>query len=219
MNAFREPGYIRTGDRTSYTPPVDYLWTPWRYTYVTEGDKKKRAGIPEELSAWPGDLNCVFCNMIAAADYAIEHGMDRIDAERAAGIVLRARHNYICVNRFPYTSGHIMIVPYEHQASLAALPQETAREMMALAQQSERVLTGLYQPDGFNFGLNLGKAAGAGVAGHLHLHALPRWVGDTNFLSVIAETRILPEDFYVTWERIRTAFATDASTSEIDQDS
>ncbi len=186
---------------------MDHLWTPWRYTYVTEGDKQKRAGIPEELDAWPGDCGCVFCNMIAAADYAIEHGRDRIAAERAAGIVLRAQHNFICVNRFPYTSGHIMIVPYEHQASLAALPQQTAREMMALAQQSERVLAGLYHPDGFNFGLNLGKAAGAGVAGHVHLHALPRWVGDTNFMSTIAETRILPEDFTVTWERIRAAFA------------
>jgi ATP adenylyltransferase len=189
---------------------VDYLWTPWRYTYVTEGDKKKRAGIPEELSAWPGDKGCVFCNMIAAADYAVEHGMDRRAAERAAGIVLRAKSNFICVNRFPYTSGHIMVVPYDHQASLAALPQETAREMMDLAQRAERAQTEVYRPDGFNFGLNLGKSAGAGVAGHVHLHALPRWTGDTNFLTVVGETRILPEDFFVTWERMRKAFGVDA---------
>lgn len=186
---------------------MDHLWTPWRYAYVTEGDKKKRAGIPEELDAWPGDCGCVFCNIIASADYAIEHGMARDEAERAAGIAFRAHHNFICVNRFPYTSGHIMIVPYEHQPSLAALPQDGAREMMDLAQQAERVLQGLYRPDGFNFGLNLGKAAGAGVAGHVHLHGLPRWVGDTNFLSVIGESRILPEDFAVTWQRVRTAFA------------
>jgi ATP adenylyltransferase len=192
---------------------VDYIWTPWRYAYVTEGDKKKRPRIPEEFDAWPGDLNCVFCNMIAAADYAVEHGMSRDEAERAAGIILRSRHNFICVNRFPYTSGHIMVVPYQHQPSLAALPQETAGEMMDLTQQSERVLTGLYHPDGFNFGLNLGKAAGAGVAGHVHLHALPRWVGDTNFMSTIAETRILPEDFAVTWKRIRTAFGADRKTA------
>jgi len=194
---------------------VDYLWTPWRYTYVTEGDKKKSAGIPEELSAWPGDLNCVFCNMIAAADYAIEHGMSRDEAERAAGIVLRAPRNFICVNRFPYTSGHIMVVPFEHQAVLAALPPETAHEMMDLTQQAESVLAGLYHPDGFNFGLNLGKAAGAGVAGHLHLHALPRWVGDTNFLSTIGETRILPEDFTVTWERMRAAFGAPSGNTQI----
>ena len=185
---------------------MDHLWTPWRYAYVTEGDKKKRAGIPEELSGFPGDLNCVFCNMIAAADYAIEHGMDRVAAERAAGIILRSQFNYICVNRFPYTSGHIMIVPYEHQPSLAALPHQTTHEMLDLTVQAETVLVSLYHPDGFNFGLNLGKAAGAGVAGHLHLHALPRWVGDTNFLSTIGETRILPEDFTVTWERVRAAF-------------
>jgi ATP adenylyltransferase len=188
---------------------VDYLWTPWRYTYVSEGDKKQRAGIPDELSAWSGDLGCVFCNMIAAANYAVEQGMDRREAERAAGIVLRADRNFICVNRFPYTSGHIMVVPYQHTASLAALPQETAREMMDLAQRSERAQTELYRPDGFNFGLNLGKSAGAGVAGHVHLHALPRWAGDTNFLTVVSETRILPEDFFVTWERMRQAFAVD----------
>jgi ATP adenylyltransferase len=192
---------------------VDYLWTPWRYTYVTQGNKQKRAGIPDELSAWPGDKGCVFCNMIAAVDYGTEHGLDCRQVERAAGIVLRAQRNYVCVNRFPYTSGHIMVVPYEHQASLAALPPETAREMMDLAQQAERVQTELYHPDGFNFGLNLGKSAGAGVAGHVHLHALPRWTGDTNFLTVVSETRLLPEDFFVTWERMRQAFGVDAPGS------
>lgn len=186
---------------------MDYLWTPWRYAYVSEADKKKRQGIPEELSDWPGDRGCVFCNMIAAADHAVEHGMDRDEAERATGIVLRAEHNYVCLNRFPYNSGHIMVVPYEHQSSLAALPAAAAGEMMDLAQQAERALASLYHPDGFNFGLNLGKAAGAGVAGHLHLHALPRWTGDTNFMTVAGETRVLPEDLGVTWERMRQAFA------------
>ena len=186
---------------------MDYLWTPWRYTYVTEGDRKKRAGVPEELSAWPGDTGCVFCNINAAVDYAEAHGMNCGDAERAAGIVLRADRNYICLNRFPYTSGHIMVVPYEHQPSLAALPPETAHEMIRLAQRSERALTEVYQPDGFNFGLNLGKSAGAGVAGHVHLHALPRWTGDTNFMTAVSETRVLPEDLAVTWERLRRAFA------------
>jgi ATP adenylyltransferase len=185
---------------------VDFLWTPWRYTYVTEGDRKKRQGIPEELSAWPGDTGCVFCNMIAAADYAIEHGMTPDAAERAAGIVLRATHNYICLNRYPYTSGHVMVVPYEHQASLAALAPDVTHEMMDLAGRAERALAATYQPDGFNFGLNLGKFAGAGVAGHLHLHALPRWAGDTNFLTVVGETRILPEDLSTTWQRLRHAF-------------
>jgi ATP adenylyltransferase len=193
---------------------VDHLWTPWRYAYVTEGDRKKRAGVPEELSAWPGDTGCVFCNIIAASDYAIEYGMAPADAERAVGIVLRAERNYICLNRFPYTSGHIMVVPYEHQPSLAALPPETAHEMMDLAQRSERALTDVYRPDGLNFGLNLGKSAGAGVAGHVHLHALPRWTGDTNFMTVVGETRVLPEDLAVTWERLRQAFGVNSDRTE-----
>ena len=193
---------------------MDHLWTPWRYAYVTEGDRKKRAGVPEELSAWPGDTGCVFCNIIAASDYAIEYGMAPADAERAVGIVLRAERNYICLNRFPYTSGHIMVVPYEHQPSLAALPPETAHEMMDLAQRSERALTDVYRPDGLNFGLNLGKSAGAGVAGHVHLHALPRWTGDTNFMTVVGETRVLPEDLAVTWERLRQAFGVNSDRTE-----
>ncbi|MGA7886230.1 MAG: HIT domain-containing protein [Acidobacteriaceae bacterium] len=187
---------------------MDYLWTPWRYTYVTNVDRQQRQGIPEELSAWPGDTGCVFCNMIAATDYAIQQGMDRAAAERASGIVLRAQHNYICVNRYPYTSGHLMVVPYDHQSALGALAGGAAREMMDLAQGVERVLAGLYRPDGFNIGFNLGKAAGAGVAGHLHLHALPRWIGDTNFLTTIGESRLLPEELGTTWERVRSALAT-----------
>ncbi|MGC2500205.1 MAG: HIT domain-containing protein, partial [Acidobacteriaceae bacterium] len=111
----------------------------------------------------------------------------------------------------PYTSGHIMVVPYEHQSSLAAIGPVTAHEMMDLAQRSETILAAAYSPDGFNFGLNLGRSAGAGVAGHLHLHALPRWTGDTNFLTTISETRILPEDLSITWQRLRSAFAASAS--------
>jgi ATP adenylyltransferase len=186
---------------------VDYLWTPWRYAYVTGADRATRQGIPEELAAYAGDSGCVFCNMIAAVEHVTENGMPREKAERAALIVLRAEHNYICLNRYPYTSGHIMVVPYEHQSSLATLNAPAAREMMELARQAERALGRIYNPDGFNFGLNLGKAAGAGVAGHLHLHALPRWLGDTNFMTATGETRVLPEDLAITWERVRAAFA------------
>lgn len=192
---------------------MDYLWTPWRYAYVTEADRQQRQGIPPELDAYPGDSGCVFCNMIAAVDYAIAHGMDSAAAERAALVVARAEHNYICVNRYPYTSGHIMVVPFEHQPSLADLSAPAAAEMMDLSRRAERVLAAVYHPDGFNFGLNLGKAAGAGVAGHLHLHALPRWLGDTNFITVTGETRVLPEDLTVTWERLRAAFAAHASNA------
>jgi ATP adenylyltransferase len=185
---------------------MDHLWTPWRYVYVTDSDPKMRKGVPLELAAWTGDLGCVFCNMIAAADYAIEHGMGVDEAERAAGIVLRAKQAFVCLNRYPYNSGHIMVVPYEHQGSLAALEPAIANELMDLTRRAERALGRVYRPDGFNMGLNLGKAAGAGVTGHLHLHALPRWLGDTNFMTVAGETRVLPEDISVTWQRLREAF-------------
>lgn len=192
---------------------MDHLWTPWRYAYVTDGDRKARPGIPEELDAFPDDAGCVFCNIIGAADYAIAHGMDQAAADRAALIIHRGKLNYICLNRYPYNSGHIMIVPHEHQSSLAALAAATAREMMDLARLAECALAGLYSPDGFNFGLNLGKAAGAGVAKHLHLHALPRWVGDTNFMTIFGETRVLPEDLATTWQRMVHAFAAPASNT------
>jgi ATP adenylyltransferase len=187
---------------------VDHLWTPWRYAYVTQEDTREtRAGVPDRLAAWPGDLHCVFCNLIAAADYAIEHGMAPEEADRAANIVLRGRSCYICLNAYPYTSGHVMIVPHAHEGSLGALAAETAQEMMALAQRSVRALERAYSPDGTNLGLNLGKAAGAGVADHLHMHVLPRWFGDTNFMTVTGETRILPEILEQSWQRLRAAFA------------
>ncbi len=185
---------------------MDHLWTPWRYSYITD-ESDARKGVPGELSGWTGDRGCVFCNMIASADHAIEQGTPRDDAERAAGIVTRGQHVFVCLNRYPYNSGHIMVVPYEHQASLAALPPETAHELMDFAQRTERAFAQVYHPDGVNLGLNLGKAAGAGVAMHLHLHAVPRWMGDTNFMTVTSETRVLPEELSVTWQRLRDAFA------------
>ncbi len=186
---------------------MDYLWTPWRYAYVTTAEKTPRPGIPSALEAFPGDLGCVFCNLIASIDYAIEHNMAAEQAEGAGGLVLRARYNFICLNAFPYTSGHLMIVPYAHLDRLAALPADAAHEMTDLAQRTERVLDRLYAPHGFNFGMNVGQAAGAGVAGHIHLHAMPRWVGDTSFMTTIAESRTLPETLEITWKRLREAFA------------
>jgi ATP adenylyltransferase len=159
------------------------------------------------LNAFPGDTGCVFCNLLAAVDHAIANGMPVDDAELAAGLVMRGKHCYICLNAYPYTSGHIMVVPYAHLDRLAALPEDSAHEIMDLAQRSEQALQQLYRPHGLNFGMNLGQAAGAGVAGHLHLHALPRWAGDTNFMTTVAETRVLPEDLATTWKRMREAFA------------
>ena len=185
---------------------MDYLWTPWRYAYVTGAESSRRSGVPAALDEWPGDLRCVFCNLIASIDYAIERGMDPEKAEAVGGLVLRAKYCFVCLNAFPYTSGHVMAMPYAHVDRLSALPPETAHELMDLAQVTERVLDRLYSPHGFNFGMNVGQAAGAGVAGHVHLHAMPRWVGDTSFVTTIAETRVLPEDQEATWRRLRVQY-------------
>lgn len=182
---------------------MDHLWSPWRFTYVTTADTAVRPGVPKALSAWPGDLGCVFCNLIASIDHAIAQGMSVDEAEAAGGLVYRGKQCFVCLNAFPYTSGHVMVMPYAHLDRLAALPVETAHELMDLAQSMELVLERVYSPHGFNFGLNVGKAAGAGVAGHLHLHAMPRWAGDTNFMTTVAETRVLPEDLDTTWRRLR----------------
>jgi ATP adenylyltransferase len=186
---------------------MDYLWTPWRYAYITSTESDARPGVPAKLAAWTGNHKCVFCNLISAIDFAIANGMSADEAEAAGGLVYRGRHCFVCLNAYPYTSGHVMAMPYAHLDRLAQLPVETAHELMDLAQRTELVLEELYQPHGYNFGINVGKAGGAGVAGHLHLHALPRWAGDTNFLTTVAETRILPEDLETTWKRMRAAFA------------
>jgi ATP adenylyltransferase len=159
---------------------MDYLWTPWRYSYITSGVK---------------DDGCIFCAAAEARD----------DAQSL--IVLRARKNFVILNRYPYTSGHVMVVPYAHQATLAASEQDTLAEMMALAQRIELALENLYHPNGVNLGINIGRAAGAGIAGHLHLHVLPRWIGDTNFMTSVGETRVQPEELTTTYQRLRGALS------------
>jgi ATP adenylyltransferase len=190
---------------------MDHLWSPWRFTYVTTADTVVRPGVPEILDAWPGNLGCVFCNLIASIDFAIANGMSVDEAEAAGGLVHRGKRCFICLNAFPYTSGHVMVMPFEHLDRLAALEPEIAHELIDLAQRTERALERVYAPHGYNFGLNVGKAAGAGVAGHLHLHAMPRWTGDTNFMTTVAETRVLPEDLEITWRRLRQALAAEQS--------
>jgi ATP adenylyltransferase len=138
---------------------------------------------------------CVFCERVAWND------------DRKARIVHRGEHCFIILNAFPYTSGHVMVVPYEHVDELQKLSRAAAEEMMLLTQRMETVFRKLYHPDGVNLGMNIGKAAGAGIRGHIHMHVLPRWVADANFMSVVAETRVLPEDLETTWERIRGEFA------------
>jgi ATP adenylyltransferase len=155
---------------------MDYLWTPWRYAYVSTAEKA---------------TGCVFCDLVKQND------------DEKALIVYRGEQCFVILNRFPYTPGHVMIVPYAHLDELRKLPSEAASEMIALAQRLETVLRELYHPDGINLGMNIGKAAGAGIAGHIHMHVLPRWVADANFMSVVGETRVLPEALEITWERIK----------------
>jgi ATP adenylyltransferase len=157
---------------------MDYLWTPWRYAYVTNAEKT---------------TGCIFCDAPKAGD------------DEKVRIAYRGRHCFVILNTFPYTPGHVMVVPYAHLDELQKLPAEAAQEMMGLSQKMEGVLRLLYRPDGVNLGMNIGKAAGAGVAGHIHMHVLPRWVADANFASVIGETRMLPETLDVTWTRMREA--------------
>ena len=189
---------------------MDRLWTPWRYDYITRAKESPAPGVPAALQAWaesgaePGD--CVFCNMVAAADYAVAQGMPVEDAEQAARIVVRGTDCFICLNAFPYSTGHVLILPFRHTDSLASLETAEAQEMMELAQRTETVLRAVYRPAGMNFGLNLGEAGGAGIASHVHMHALPRWIGDANFMTVTADTRVLPETLDVTWSRLRKAW-------------
>jgi len=121
-------------------------------------------------------------------------------------VVYRGRHNFILLNRFPYTSGHVMIAPYEHVDTLERASQETLEELIVLTRDSERHLRAIYRPSGLNLGMNLGESAGAGIAGHIHMHVLPRWSGDTSFVTTVAETRILPEDLAETWRKLKQAF-------------
>ncbi len=122
-------------------------------------------------------------------------------------IVHRGDHNFIVLNRFPYTSGHLMVVPYAHVSELSAIDDAAATELISFARMSERKLRAVYTPDGLNIGMNIGRSAGAGIASHIHMHVVPRWHGDANFMTTIGETRILPEELPVTWRRVRDAFA------------
>jgi ATP adenylyltransferase len=189
---------------------MDRLWTPWRYAYVTGQDKgMPKKGVPEALAAWPGEKHCVFCNMLAAVEYAVQNGTPQDEADAATHILSRGKTCFMVLNAFPYNAGHLMVVPYVHESSLVALDEETTIELMLMSRRAEAVLRKVYLPKGLNLGLNLGEAAGAGVADHLHMHAVPRWNGDTNFMSVLAETRVLPEMLTESYKRLRDALLSD----------
>ena len=161
---------------------MDYLWSPWRYSYIAQVQGEKQ-------------LECIFCDALARKDDA------------ATLIVYRGKKVFVILNRYPYTSGHVMIVPYAHVAELGLCDAEATGGNDAAGGSRGAGVWRNYKPDGMNLGMNLGKAAGAGVAGHLHLHALPRWFGDTNFMTVTGETRVHPEELGITFEKLRKALA------------
>ena len=159
---------------------MDRLWSPWRYRYVT------RPASGEE---------CIFCRAGSETDK---------DAENF--VVHRGRYNFVILNIYPYTSGHLMVAPFAHVSTLVEAPEEALAEMMQLTRLAERHLREVYRPDGLNIGMNIGKAAGAGVANHIHMHVLPRWSGDANFMTAVGETRVMPESLSITFERLTAAW-------------
>ena len=161
---------------------MDHLWSPWRFRYVNQASKA---------------AGCVFCEKIAA-----EPVRDRENL-----LLYRGRSNCILLNLYPYTTGHSMVIPYAHLGSLEEVELSALAEMMELARRLQSALRDCYHPEGYNLGMNLGRCAGAGMADHLHLHVLPRWSGDTSFMTVIGETRVQPEDLVTTYEKLAPYFA------------
>ena len=163
---------------------MDRLWSPWRHAYI--------AAVGADLNEAAG---CIFCEVQKNA------------ADDGRNFVLhRAAHNFVILNLYPYISGHLMIAPYTHLGELHSAPKETTDEMMDLAKRCQAALREVYHPQGFNLGMNLGRAAGAGIPDHIHMHIMPRWTGDTNFMSTVGETRVLPEDLATTYGKLREKF-------------
>ena len=158
---------------------MDRLWSPWRYQYVSSAESA------------PG---CLFCSVASSRD----------DSENL--IVYRGELNFVILNRYPYTSGHLMVAPYAHVATLESCDESAAVELIKLTRVAEKYLRAIYRPEGINVGMNIGACAGAGVAGHIHMHVLPRWVGDANFMSTVGETRVLPENLETTYDKVSEAF-------------
>ena len=165
---------------------MDILWSPWRYDYIKSGSSDEHGQPPS---------SCVFCAL-----------KEEAGDDESKAILHRGRYNFVVLNIYPYISGHLLIVPYEHLGELDAAPKETTDELIDLAKRAQTLLRETYRPHGFNLGMNLGRAAGAGVADHIHLHVMPRWTGDTNFMSTIGETRVIPEDISTTYNKLHGKF-------------
>jgi ATP adenylyltransferase len=165
---------------------LEQLWAGWRHQYVTEATEAERRG---------DDGGCVFCRIAADGPPAEENG-----------VVWRGERTFVVLNAFPYASGHLLVVPISHHSELDELDEEESAELWAATRRSATAITRGYGPDGLNMGANLGRAAGAGIPSHLHLHVLPRWSGDTNFMTSVAGVRVMPEPLTVAWHKLREAW-------------
>lgn len=159
------------------------MWAPWRMAYVSAEHDLEFEGP-----------RCVFCDLPAQGDDA------------RALILARGQHCFVIMNAYPYASGHLMVVPYSHLDRLTDMPQEAVAEMMDLARTAQEVLSEAMHPHGYNLGMNQGSAAGAGIADHLHLHLVPRWSGDTNFMPVTGDVRVMPQSLEETYEMLKPGF-------------
>jgi ATP adenylyltransferase len=157
------------------------IWAPWRLEYVKDASKDS-------------EETCIFCAKPAEDD------------DEANLIVHRGERCFVILNLFPYTNGHLMIAPYEHLATLQGLEEETTAEMMALSKRAIEILEDRYSPQGYNVGFNQGRVAGAGVEHHIHMHVVPRWGGDTNFMPVLADTRVMPQSLEESYKTLRGGF-------------
>ncbi len=162
---------------------MERLWSPWRSEYIASGGSGSTFD------------SCVFCDIRT----------DAANDDRNL-VVYRGEQAFVVLNLYPYISGHLLIVPYEHVPDLDAAVKEITDELMDLTKRSQTALRRVYSPAGFNIGMNLGHAAGAGIVDHIHIHIMPRWAGDTNFMTTVAETRVLPEDLATTLQKLRKEF-------------
>ena len=163
---------------------LERLWAGWRTEYVSGTG-----------AAGPADVECVFCRILASGE-----------PDEVTKVVWRGDHALALLNAYPYTSGHLMVMPVRHVGELDELTEDEGREVWAGVQTAVRALRRAYKPDGLNVGANLGHAAGAGVPGHFHMHVLPRWSGDTNFMTSVAEVRVMPESLDATWTKVTSAW-------------
>jgi ATP adenylyltransferase len=161
---------------------LERLWSPWRAKYIA-------SGVDAQSDS------CVFCRMAVEKDH-----------DEGNLVVHRGTHNFVALNLYPYITGHLLIIPYQHLSELDSANKETTDEIMDLTKKCQTTLRAVYSPAGFNLGMNLGAAAGAGIADHIHLHILPRWAGDTNFMTTVADSRVIPESLETTYSKIRNKF-------------